>query len=285
MKDLNEIMSERPADPQDVEVHDQQEQQTEPHEGRDELGRFASSKPDDVQPEVPETVQPESNKPPEGFIPIQALDERMAKANERFAALEAHNQMLERQLLARAQPQPAASPATPAKPFLDLLHEDPEAALDARFGERVKNAVDPVMQQFNAFREQTSEIIARLQSGDDEVNAAMAAMERAAGTNPQSVAEEYARMMRSPHPYGELVKWHKTQTTLSTYGSDPEAWRNSERERIRAELLAEMGGGQPPAPTASQQPRLPTSFAGARSAGTRSVPVSGARPLSDIMGR
>ena len=60
----------------------------------------------------------------------------------------------------------------------------------------------------------------------------------------------------------------------------------AERERIKAELLAEMQGQGGQQQQAQQQPQnMPTSFAQARNNGPRAaVAFSGPKPLSEIMG-
>src|SRR5690606_14451359 len=68
----------------------------------------------------------------------------------------------------------------------------------------------------------------------------------------------------------------------SEIGDDPNAWREKERQRLRDEILAEMGG-QPPAP----QMRLPPPASGARSAAPRDGQgrFTGPVPLNDLLSK
>jgi hypothetical protein len=52
-----------------------------------------------------------------------------------------------------------------------------------------------------------------------------------------------------------VVKWHKQHKLMSEIGQDPEAWRKSEAEKIRAQVLAELQGqGVQPGPSSQQPP-------------------------------
>jgi hypothetical protein len=127
-------------------------------------------------------------------------------------------------------------------------------------------------------------MIASEKHGQQAVSQAFQDLKSRVGANPVGMQATYQRIMQSQHPYGELVKWHKEQAALSTYGDDPEAWRTSEREKMKAELLAEMQGGQPQVKQQAQQ-AMPSNFAGSRSNGPRSTAsFSGPMPLSEIMG-
>jgi hypothetical protein len=274
MADLDEIMSGSGADS----VVDIPTQPPEPRtDGRDEHGRFASQQP----PEAPQPEQPpvpaapaQEQRPPDGFIPIQALDARLAKQEEKFQAqLRERDAQIQRFMAA----QPPPKPAEPAKQ--PEFFENPDAAVDFR----LKNAIEPIQQGQQTIVENFSRMMASDKFGEDTVQAALAEMTNRVQANPQGMRFDYQRIMSSPHPYGELVKWHKAQTALSEIGDDPKAFR----EKLRAELLAEMQSGQQPqTPGAQPPPVLPTSFSGARNAGSNSTPQwSGPRPLSEIMPR
>lgn len=267
MADLDEIMSSSGADS----VVDIPTQPPEPrNDGRDENGRFASQQPPEP-PAQPEPPAAQEQRPPEGYVPIQALDARLAKQEEKlrreFAA-----EMQQR----IAQFQPPPKPAEPAKPPPEFF-ENPDAAVDFR----LKGAIEPLQQGQQQIVENFSRMMASDKFGEDTVQAALAEMTNRVNANPQGMRFDYQRIMSSPHPYGELVKWHKAQTALSEIGDDTKAYR----EKLRAELLAEIQGGQPQQPPASQAtPLLPSSFAGARNAGPSSSPAfSGPKPLSEIM--
>lgn len=288
MQDLDAIMDSRP------EGIEAEQQTTERDDGRDEMGRFAARQAEQTEAQPaqqqadPHQDQQQQDKPPPGFIPQQAFDARMAKAEEKWTG-EVNNlrsqldQAMQR--LAHYQPQ-QQQPSAPKKPFAEALFEDPEAAFNARLQE----AISPITQTQGQIVENFSRMMAIDKFGEDTVQKAYSDLRSALSSNPGATQATYQRIMQSPHPFGELVRWHKEQSALQTYGSDPEAWRTSERERIKAEVLAEMQGGgqqqaQPPQQQQQQPERLPTSFAAARSNGPRGVPAfAGPLPLSEIMG-
>lgn len=248
---------------------------------RDQHGRFApqeQASEQTAQPEKPAAVaEQQEQRPPEGFIPIQALDARLAKLQERHdAALRERDLSWQRQLEALRTPPRPAEPAKQPDYF-----ENPDAAVDFR----LQQAIEPVQQGQQQIVENFSRMIASDKFGEETVQAALAEMTSRVSANPQGMRFDYQRIMSSPHPYGELVKWHKAQSALSEIGDDPKAFR----EKLRAEIMAELQAGQPQ--TQGQQavngqapPVMPTSFAGARNAGPNSAPAwTGPRPLSDIM--
>jgi hypothetical protein len=282
MADLDEIMESRPQGT---------EEQTTRDDGRDERGRFAGQAREQAkqdaetqaqreQVQAPAQVeQPDPTKPPPGFIPLPAFDARMAKAeekfNERYAALEAQFNRLSQQ-----QPRQQPVEQKPPPEFWD----NPEEAFEARLNARLA----PLLQQIADREETRSRMMASEKHGDEAVSQAFQDLKSRVGANPVGMQATYQRIMQSQHPYGELVKWHKEQAALSTYGDDPEAWRTSEREKMKAELLAEMQGGQTSqgqAPVQQAQQAMPSNFAGSRSNGPRSTAsFSGPMPLSEIMG-
>lgn len=172
------------------------------------------------------------------------------------------------------QQRPTPQPPAPKPDFF----EDPDGF--------ISQAVQPLAQQQEQQREAFSRMMAVDKHGEEAVNSAYTELANRMRTDP-SVRFDYQRIMSSPHPFGTLVQWHKQQSAISEIGTDPQAFR----EKLRAEILAEIqqgqGAGQPqPQPTAAQPPVMPTSFAGTRSAGPRTAPGwSGPKPLSELMPR
>jgi hypothetical protein len=89
----------------------------------------------------------------------------------------------------------------------------------------------------------------------------------AAEKDPALLQQLYAHA----HPYDWAYKEMKRREGLAEIGDDPAAWREREREKLRAELAAESGQQQP----APQRPqaRLPPNLTGLRSAADRSAPA------------
>lgn len=247
-------------------------------ENRDERGRYAAQQQQD---DTGAAAQQEQNgRPPEGFIPIQALDARLAKQAEGFQKqLREQAENFQRQFAVFAPKPPVETPKAPPHFF-----DDPDAAFD----NRLRAAIDPIQQSQTSIVENFSRMMASDKFGEDTVNAAMSEIEKRVSQNPQGMRATYERIMRAPHPYGELVKWHKEVSALSTYGDDPEAYINAEVERriAAAQGGQQQNGGQQFQPQHQQRPpTMPSSFASARNNGPRSAaPSSGPRPLSEIMG-
>jgi hypothetical protein len=272
MADLDEIMSGSGADSV-VDMPTQPPAQPEQRDdGRDEHGRFAPKQP----PEAPQPEpQAEPQRPPDGYVPIQALDARLAKQEEKFQAqLRDRDAQIQRYMQQVQQPQKPTEPVKPPDYF-----ENPDAAVDFR----LKQAIEPLQQSQQGFVEKFSKALAIKDYGKEAVDAALAEMTDRVNRDSKGMWFDYQRIMDSDLPYDALVKWHRQQTALSKYGDDPEAAFNAEVER----RLAERAGQQPQTQASAQAPPvLPTSFSGARSAGPSSAPAySGPRPLSEIMPR
>lgn len=218
----------------------------------------------------------------QGMVPQAALHAERQKAKrytEQVADMQSRMDAMNRewqqrfdQILAMQQRPAQQAPQTEPPDW----YQDPNAAF--------QHNVAPIQQQFAQTQEQFSKMLAEDKFGSDAVQSAYQAFSSHMRSNPNAQFE-YQRIMSSPHPYGELVKWHKSQTVLSEFGDDPKA----AREKLRAEILAEIASGRPgntPIQQAAQPPVLPTNFAGARSAAPNSAATfTGPRPLSEIMGR
>lgn len=236
----------------------------------------------DMQPPPEEEDAPEQANE-SGMVPKAALHAERQKSKrytEQVAAMEAKMAEMDKAWQSRfdmltqtfSQRQPASPPPEPPAPV--DWYADPDAALNQR--------VEPIKAETQAIREQFSRMMASEKFGEEKVNAAYQAMQQAIRVNPEAVRFDYQRVMASPHPFGALVNWHDSQSVLTEVGSDPKAYR----EKLRAELLAEIraqGGNPnpPPAPGA-----IPSNFATTRSAAPQGGPTwTGPKALSEIMGR
>lgn len=148
----------------------------------------------------------------------------------------------------------------------------------------VHREIAPLAQGQQAMREQFSQMLAVEKFGADKVDAAYKAFADEAGKNP-ALQYEYERIMASAHPYGELIAWHEKNAVIREIGADPAAYR----EKLKAELLAEIQSSGQPSPQGNSPAApavMPTNLAGARNAGARTGPAwSGPRPLADIFAR
>lgn len=131
-----------------------------------------------------------------------------------------------------------------------------------------------------------SEMMVRQQHGDEKISEALATFQAAVAKNPALGAE----LAQQRHPWQWMYDQATRMKALEEIGSDPAAYR----ERIRAEIEAELKAAHPAAETeqsvaaapAAAAPVLPKSLATTRSAAPRSAPVwTGPTSLNDILKR
>lgn len=215
-------------------------------------------------------------------VPVAALQAERQKAKsykEQVAAFEqrlaehdrAWEQRLNQVLSVVAQPrQPVAPPQPPD------FWEAPETAIDYRLSQTVA----PLQSQLMQMREDFSRMQAVDKHGTEAVDRAFNELASLRASNDPSFEVEYRRIMSSPHPYGSLVEWHKKRQAVAEIGDDPAAYK----EKLKAELLAEMQGSPPRGLAPSNA--MPSNFATSRNVGGRSGPAwSGPQTLSDIFKR
>jgi hypothetical protein len=208
---------------------------------RDEQGRFAPTQEAAPEP-TPETLEPipevEQPEPLNGeLIPRGAVIAERKKLQARIAQIEQEAQ--QREQLYQQQLRQLQQPQQPQE--LPDIFEDPDAAINAR--------LTPIQQVMESNRLDFSEDRARDKFGDDTVNQAFQAAQRAGIVG---------QFIQTRHPYGELVKWYQREQTLSEVGTDPKAYRDKLANEIRAEVLKELKAGTA---QGQQTQRFPTSLA------------------------
>lgn len=104
------------------------------------------------------------------------------------------------------------------------FYADPAAFVD----DRLNPARQELGQQLGQMKEGFSKLIAIDKFGEEAVTAAYSELEKQ--MREGSGQPDYARIMRSAHPYGELVKWHKSHVAKQTVGDDPSAWFEKQLE-------------------------------------------------------
>lgn len=242
---------------------------TEQQPTRDEQGRFASTETEPTDHDAQAAIEGQGAK----LVPLDAL--HASRKGEQTAKEEA--EQLRRELAElRGQVTaltPRATPAEPAKPT--NWYADPDKAIAER--------LTPIQQQVMQTKMETSFMLAEDKFGTEKLAAANEELGRLMKANDPSVAALAQQMKTSTHPYRDLVSWHERRQAMSEIGDDPGAFRDKERERIRAELMAELGIEQPE-PVNGQQPsitkpqlKLPQSLSKLPGSGNG----SGAADLSD----
>lgn len=194
-----------------------------------------------AQPQTPAPVPPAAPAPAVAATPEPSRQEGhtvpLAKYLDRDSEardLKRQNAALQQQLQSLRNPVQAPDPVTDPEAFQDHLRQQMEQEFNRRL---------------HSQRADMSEIMARQVHGDDKVNAAYDAMK--AKFDPY----EFNRIMASPHPWNELVKWHQRDQLLSQIGDKPDDWVR----RRWAELNPAQPNGQdiPAAPQAPAAPVIP----------------------------
>lgn len=232
---------------------------------RDEHGRFAP-KEGEAEPEV-DAEQPEATTEPEPEAehnaPVaaviaerrkgQAATERADKLERELAEMRGQMSVL-MQRGTQAAPQPQPEPVKPPE-----FWENPEAFL--------QHALTPYQQQIADMTVRTSRAEALVEFGRDTVVAAENAVKEAIQRGELDPVGLKASLSKSRDPVGDVVRWHQ--------GSPA-----SIREKLKAEIMAELGidpSKQPaPSPTPSSRDpvvRLPPSLS--------KVPAGHAAPERD----
>ncbi|MGL5737124.1 MAG: hypothetical protein ACRCYS_19870 [Beijerinckiaceae bacterium] len=218
---------------------------------RDETGKFASTK--GVDPAEPEgdagTVPPTDKLPKEDFKAV--IDERQKRQK-----LESELEALKTQFQQLTQQPPAPPPS---------LWED-EQGWQQHMQQQVLAQADQ-LSRINA-----SEMAARTQHPDFQE--AYDLFNQMAAQNPALVQQA----MGDPHPWGRAYQIAKSYQAMQEIGAVDV---NDMREKLKAEILAEMQQGSGPVAPRSA---IPASLSGERSVASRTGPEwSGPTPLSALL--
>lgn len=193
------------------------EEAPEPEAAAEETGEN-----DDAAP--PAVEEPEAKA-----VPVTALlDEREKRqeAQRRAEEFERRMKEYERKLADFQKPKEEAPD----------WYQDPDKAF--------QHQAQRIEQQFEQRRLEQSKFFAEREFGAETVNEALSWFDQ----NPQYSQQ----FLTEPSPFHAAVEFYKKQKLLEEVGSDPEKWREQERERLRQELMAEAPAKpKPKAPPAS----------------------------------
>lgn len=172
------------------------------------------------------TPPPAAPAPQPHMVPLsELLDTRHRAQEAERIARESQERLanFQRELEARFRPQPE-----PIDPIAN-----PEAGWSA-VGQRFAATQQQINDMAIHSRANTSEMLARSKYGDASVDAAREAAKKAGLGN---------HFLNQPNPYESLMEWQRGQTAAKEIG-DPAAYR----EKLKAEILAELKGAPPPVP-------------------------------------
>lgn len=257
--ELDEILNEA-LTPEVIETVETPTAETQP---RDETGKFSAKTEADpiIDPDNAAQAAVEGGEHEKGKVPVAAVQAEREKARaERDRANDLERQLAEIRGQVSVLTQQRQTPQTPvekAKP--KSFWENP----DEFFAERIA----PVQQTVQQQKFELSRMLADEKFGAEAVEAADAALGVLIQANDPAVAALQATIAKSRHPYADLVAWHNKRQAMADIGDDPKAYQERERERIRAELMAELGmdpaAATPPVtPSTTTKPltRLPQSL-------------------------
>ena len=206
----------------------------------------AEEQPEPVESKGEDETPPpgESEETKDGKVPVSALKSERAKRQEKEEELKDKSRSLEeaqRELaeLRRWRQQQEAARQQPKPDFFD----NPEAVLAQQQQQYERRLMAEKLQQ--------SRFLAEREYGADVVKSAYEWFDQ----HP----EQSQALVHEPSPFHAAVEHYKRQQALSEIGSDPDQWRQAERERLRQEVQAELAQKKPAAP--------PRSLASAPSAG------------------
>jgi hypothetical protein len=186
---------------------------------RDEQGRFAPKAEQEAAPAATEQPAPvvettpapveARQEPPPGWIPAwrarEIADARAREVEARYAK---------------------QTPQEPLDPYLD-----PEKFRDAG----VKQAIDPVQQRMDALREHYSWKDAVRSYGQETAVEARKWFYEAVHAGDPNVAPVLQKALASIDPFEDIVTAYKQHKTLTTIGTDANAWFDKELERRLAD--------------------------------------------------
>lgn len=216
-------------------------------------------------------VAPAAEARPEPAIPPARLRE---EADARRAAERDRDELKHRLYRLEAQLQQHQSQAAARPPE---FWDNPD--------EWGRSLVTPIHEQLFQQRQGVSRLLAEEKHGSDTVRAAYNALGQAMQADP-AVQTDYLRIMRSNHPYGELVAWHKNRRVIDEIGGDPAAYRNRVLDEamrdpeVQQRFLAQLRGAAQPTfqpPRRSAVPHIPS----LQGIGTAAGPASAAGDPSD----
>lgn len=229
------------------------------------------------QGKITEPTKPDKGEPGDGQVPQEALHQERQKSKrytEEVADLRHQISSLQGMVQGFIQGQQPRKEIAP-QPLPDPV-QDPEG-----YHRYVENGVrQQIQSELGGFRSQQIESSmqsALFQHGEEFQQAYQAVSSEINGRGNVALREA---LRASPNPGLAIIQWHRQQEALREIGADPAAYR----ERVKAEIRAELQGGQPQVHQQQrQQPIMPTSFTQTRNAGSRATPEwGGPKPLSEI---
>lgn len=171
-----------------------------------------------VQTEQKPVETQDDNRHERGILnELKAERERRQQTEREFGELRAQFGAMQQHFMQMQQPQQQAAPPPD-------IFENPAAYVQAQ--------VNPALEMQRQAMIYNARLTAEARFGEDKVTAAQTAFDDLLSKR-QIDPTEYQKVMNSPNPFAEAVRWHQRHQTISEVGTDPAAYR----ERVLAEAM------------------------------------------------
>lgn len=239
--DKLDFLEQQETDEAEVQPEAEDTEAPEPETKAEEAEPEATPEP---EPTGEEDSTPPVEEPKSRDVPITAmLDEREKRQKAEREAEEARKQLQAIEARLRQQRQEQEQ-----KKQIPDFYENPDERLQFEQGR--------IQREIEARTLKQSRFFAEREFGKDVVEQAVAWYDQ----NPQ-LSHQF---MDHPSPFHAAVEFYKKQQFLNEV-SDPDSWREQERQRIREEVMAELKSPQ------SKPKAPPASLANAPAAGTDAI--------------
>jgi len=250
-QNLEDLLSEMPAEPQEI-----------PHEAEAEQNAPPPEPTGEEQAAAPPAVEREE-VPEKGFVPVTVAQDERKKRQELERRLSEYEERLKR----FEQPQ-------------QPQHEQAQPDWYNQPGEAAQALQEQFQHELFQTRLALSETFMRQQHEDFEDVSVVFAEQ--AKRDPHLMQRLFAHPNPAQYAYqiGQQIK------LMQDVGNDPAAYRKKLEEEIRAQIQAEQGGTQKTASSSQPPPQVPRSLARDVSQQPRNArgQFDGPTPLEDILG-
>jgi hypothetical protein len=225
--------------------------------GTDDAALFAEMTSADLgtdQPEVTSEPVVETKAPtPQAPIvePVQEREPVRVPLNELIEERR-QRQALERQMTELVAAMKANQPAPPPV-------QQPEIWDNPR--EFVQAEMSPALERQQQAMMYNARLIAEARFGEQSVKEAQEAFDALVASGSMHPAD-YQKVMQSPNPFAEGVKWHQAHKIVSEVGTDPTAYKAKLRSELlndpefRKEMMAQLQQQAGASPMARQAPSI-----------------------------
>ncbi len=149
---------------------------------------------------------------------VADFDKRLSEASSNFEKTLAERDRQWEQRFNQFAQQIQPRPEPKAQPDAPDIFENPNGFLE----HGVNRAIEPVNQRLARIAETFSRRMAVKEHGQEKVQAAFVALDRAASMGNRDAIEAVARVKQSDDPYGDIVDWHQKSSVISEFGANPE---------------------------------------------------------------